>query len=361
MRIAPRAIFGVASTLIALAGPLSTARADGTPDTWNWQLVSAGFSPDGGDIRSSLPSLFAASTSDVYLTGCYRCLFRWNGTTFSSQTQPAGANRYTVSGAPGSAIYSAGQQGYQSGNLLRFDGTTWTNVLTTPGELINTYVAPDGGVFAVGDGTFYRNTGSGFTSVSTGLSTAFNTDRLGAITGFGSNDVFMGGYNGRILRYDGTGITSMTTGVNAAFVAMDGTSANSLYAVGSNGTVMFFNGSTWSQLPTITTGTLLGVKALGPNDVLVSGENGFFARWNGVSWTTIDLGTTNRLGSISTPDAGKTLFVAEATYSDVRFRLGSAVYAPTTVPEPGTTALVALGLAGVAVARGRRRGGVSSV
>lgn len=323
--------------------------------SWNWQLVSMGVSPDGGNVNSSLPSLFAASTTDVYLTGCYRCLFRWNGTTFSSQTQPAGANRYTVNGTPGSAIYSAGQQGYQSGNLLRFDGTTWTNVLNSSGELFNTYVAPDGGVFVVGDGTFYRNTGVGFNAVNTGLSTAFNTDRLLSVTGFSSNDVFMGGYNGRILRYDGTSISTMNTGVNVAIVAMDGTSASSLYAVGQNGTVMFFNGTTWTQLPALGAGTLFGVKALGPNDVLVSGENGLLARWNGVSWTTINLGTTNRLGSISTPDAGKTLFIAEATSADVRFRLGSAVYAPTTVPEPATTVLVALGLAGVLMLRARRR------
>ncbi len=341
--------------MAVLAGPISAARADGTPTSWNWQLVSAGFSPDGGNVNSSLPSLFAASTTDVYLTGCYRCLFRWNGATFSSQAQPAGANRYTVSGAAGSAIYSAGQQGYQSGNLLQFNGTSWTNVLNSSGELFNTFVAADGGVFVVGDGTFYRNTGLGFNAVNTGLSTAFNTDRLLAVTGFSSNDVFMGGYNGRILRYDGTTITSMNTGVNAAFVAMDGTSASNLFAVGNNGIVMFFNGTTWTQLPSLGNVGLFGVKALGPNDVLVSGENGLLARWNGVSWTMIDLGTTNRLGAISTPDAGKTLFIAEATYTDVRFRLGSAVYAPTTVPEPATTVLVALGLAGVLVVRGRRR------
>lgn len=342
----------IVSVLLAISVASASAQA---PAGWDWTLISAGSPPRPNDPASALPSIHAVSPTDVFLTGCVYCMFHWDGTSFSSPSLPAGANRYTVSGQPGGPVYSAGQQGYQSGNLMRFDGATWTTVLVSPVELFDAWVASDGGVFVVGDGLFYGDIGSGFASISTGLSSMFNTDRLLTVTGFSSNDVFLGGYHGRILRYDGTSVISTPTGTNAAIVGMDGSGADNLFAVGSAGTVLKFNGSGWDALPTIGTGNLRGVKVLGPDDVLVSGDNGLLARWNGATWTVIDMGTTANFGEISTPDNGATLFLAEVTSTDVRFRLGNAVYAPpVTVPEPAGIALVAMGMLGLTASTMRR-------
>jgi len=328
--------------------------ASAQPTSWNWELVSAGYSPPGYPF-GALISIHAASTTDVFLAGCYRCLFRWDGTSFSSQSQPDGANRYSVDGIVGGAVYSAGQQGYQSGSLLKFDGSTWTNVFTAPVELFASWIAADGSVFVVGDGSLYADTGAGFQGIPTGLSSAFNTDRLQAVTGFGPNDLFMGGYGGKILRYDGTSITLMETGTTSSIWAMDGSSNANLFAVGENGTVLRFDGTAWTVLPPPATGRVLGVKALGENSVLVSGDNGLLARWDGTSWNYIDFGTANTLYEIDSPDDGNTLFVVEATNEDVRFRLGRAVVTDVVVPEPTTTALLAVGLALLgAVARRRQ-------
>ncbi len=335
--------------LAAMLQPNATAYAQ-APTLWNWQLISQGFPLQPYDPRGSLASIYAKTTTDVYLAGCYRCLERWDGTTFSAQTQPAGNNRYTVSGAPDGSVYSAGQS-----NLLRFDGSSWTTVLQASSELFSTYVAPDGTVFTSGDGVIYRNAGAGYVSLSTGLSTAFNTDRLLAMTGFSANDVFIGGYGGKILRFNGTTFTLMNTGTTEPIDAIDARSPTQVYAVGQHGTVLHFNGVAWSTLPPPALGNLRGVEVLGDNDIIVSGDGGVLARWNGVAWSYIDLGTTLTLGNISTPDNGQTLFIVALTTSDVRFYEGrNANPLSSTVPEPGSFALVGLGIAALVFAMRNR-------
>lgn len=325
------------------------------PTQWNWELVSGGFSPPGYPF-GVLTSIQARSATDVFLAGCYRCLYRWDGTSFTTQSHPDGANRYGLDGTVGGPVYSAGQAGYQSGNLMKFDGSTWTTVLTAPVELFATWVAADGSVFVVGDGAFYANTGSGYQSISTGLSSAFNTDRLQAITGFSRDNVFMGGYGGRILRYDGTAVSLMATGTTQTLWAMDGSSESNLFAVGENGTVLHYDGTVWRTLPAPTSGRLVGVKAFGPNSVLVTGDNGVVSLWNGTVWSAIDFNSPNTFYGIDSPDNGNTLFVVEATNQDVRFRLGRAVLPEASVPEPSTAVLSLSGLLCLGVMARRARG-----
>ena len=348
-------LFSAILVAIVSATTIGSPRsASAQPTSWNWELVSAGYSPPGYPY-GALTSIHAASPTDVFLAGCYRCLFRWDGTSFSSQNQPDGANRYSVDGITGGSVYSAGQQGYQSGSLLKFDGSTWTNVFTAPVELFASWVAADGSVFVVGDGSLYADAGAGFQGIPTGLSSAFNTDRLQAVTGFGPDDLFMGGYGGKILRYDGNSVNLMETGTTSSIWAMDGSSNANLFAVGENGTVLHFDGTEWSVLPPPSTGRVLGVKSLGNNSVLVSGDNGLLALWDGTSWNYVDFGTVNTLYEIDSPDNGQTIFVVEATNEDVRFRLGRALGPDATVPEPSTAALLTVGFAALgAVARRRR-------
>lgn len=343
------------SALIAIVVFATPTSIQSQPSQWNWELVSAGFPPPGYPF-GVLTSIHARSATDVFLAGCYRCLFRWDGTSFTSQLHPDGANRYSVDGTLGGPVYSAGQAAYQSGNLIRFDGSSWTTVLTTPVELFASWVADDGSVFAVGDGVLYANTGSGFRSVSTGLSSAFNTDRLQAIAGFSRENVFMGGYGGKILRYDGTAVTLMETGTTETLWAMDGSSESNLFAVGEKGTVLSYDGIAWRNLPSPTPGRLVGVKAFGPNSVLVTGDNGVVSLWNGSTWNTIDFNSTNTFYGIDSPDNGNTLFVVEATNQDVRFRLGRAVTPTSTVPEPSTAVLSVAGLLCIGAVARRNRG-----
>ncbi len=334
-------LFGI--VLLASVCLTTTNAHAQAPTLWNWQLVSQGSPLQPYDPRAALTSIYAKTTTDVYLAGCYRCLERWDGTTFSAQAQPAGNNRYTVSGAPDGSVYSAGQS-----NLLRFDGSSWTSVLQAQSELFSTYVAPDGTVFTSGDGVVYRNAGAGYVRLTTGLSTAFNTDRLLAMTGFSANDVFIGGYGGKILRFNGTTFSLMNTGTTEPIDAIDARSPTQVYAVGQHGTVLHFNGVAWITLPPPALGNLRGVQVLGDNDVIVSGDGGVLARWNGLAWSYINLGTTLTLGNISTPDNGQTLFIVAITNSDVQFYEGrNASPLSSTVPEPGSLALVGVGIAGL--------------
>ena len=306
-------------------------------------------------LNSSLPGLnaqwvWAASPTDVFASGGIATVDQFNGASWTQMSLPPGTNRYGIFGTAANNIYSAGQYGYQTGALFHYDGTSWTTAFTTDEtELTDAWADDAGDAFATGDGRFFINHGAGWFEVATGLSHAFNTDRLSGIWGTDYDNVYAVGYGGLIAHWDGLTLTySQPFGNAFALSDIFGFSADDIYATGTNGTLLHFDGSTWSKIDVPTTGNLFGIYGFSPDDLYVVGDGGIMFRYDGVAWTLIPTPTTRDLFDMwGAQQAGEDFLViaaANAGGSGTILEGSFAAQGAVVTPEPTPVVLLATGM-----------------
>ncbi|MCZ8203792.1 PEP-CTERM sorting domain-containing protein [Gemmatimonas sp.] len=293
---------------------------------------------------------WGTSPNNVWAAGGVRGIARFDGTTWTSETVTTGFNRYTVFGTATGTMYSSGQLGYQSGALLRRNASaTWSPVFTASTELVGLWAGDDGSVLVAGDGRFfYSPDGTTFLEAPTGLSSAFNIDRLETIWGRSASDAYIVGRGG-LYRWDGAAFSR----VNIAATALNSVhySGASWWAVGNGGQVWRGNGATWNSVDMGTTNDILSVWAYSDADVWVSGVNGMLRHFDGTSWRAVASGTNDPLGRLHAVD-NSTLFVGSSSNPGLVRRIDVPRAA---VPEPSSLALVAAGAAALALRRQRTR------
>lgn len=315
-------------------------------------------------LSSNLPganssSVWASSTSNVYLAGGFQGFGYFNGSTWSSPTQPGTANRYDVWGFGAGPVYTVGQNGYQTGAVHSCTTTACTTVYTAETELTGIWGRSPSDLFVAGDGILRRYNGSTWTNIPTGFSTAFNTNRFESISG-GATRTFVVGRNGVILGYDGSTLQQMASGTLFNLNGVSAVNDNLAFAVGGNGTILQFNGVSWASMASGTTNELSGVFALSATSAYATGANGTVLYYDGVSWTPVNIGTGGALGTPFALTANQ-VFIPRANgqYGELissDASLGGRLLISSTVPEPGTYLLMAVGLAGlVGVRRVRLR------
>ncbi len=263
----------------ALRGPL----------TWTLETI---------DGTSNVLSVWASSPSDVWVAGGFTTLFHFDGSTWTQPGLPSGTlNTNSLFGFSPTSVFAASQAG-----VMHYDGTMWTFVLGGVGELFGIWGTSATDLFVSGDGRFLHFDGSNWTDIPTGLSTAFNTDRLLAMWGTSSTDVFIAGASvgpkGRILRYDGNTVTEIMTVQGAAVHAIHGTGPNDVFAVGSGGHIWHYDGAAWTGMTSGTSLPLGGVFAVSPVDVYAAGSSGSLLHYDGVTWAPVTSGTSLFLGGI---------------------------------------------------------------
>jgi len=230
-------------------------------------------------------TLWASSLSNVFFSGGYHVLRYFNGVTWGDMTSALGANGYGLCGRSATDVFNTGQWGVQ-----HFDGTNWTSILGNTDEIIDCWAESDI-VYASGDGTLRSYQNGSWTSIPTGLSPAFNTDRLEQLWGTGTGVVYAAGRPG-VLKYDGSTAT-LVPGLPINMVGVGGSSADNVFAVGQNGEIWRFDGSTWAQMNSGTSETLTGVAALSPKNVYAVGNTGILLRYDGISWAPVPTGNTS--------------------------------------------------------------------
>lgn len=230
-------------------------------------------------------TLWAASGTSMFFGGGYQFLRYFDGGTWSSMTSALGANTYGICGRATTDAYTTGQWGVQ-----HYDGVSWTSILGGTDEIIDCWAGATT-VYASGDGTLRAYQGGVWTSIPTGLSQAFNVDRLENIWGTGTGVVYVAGRPG-VLKYDGA-TAALVSGPPQNMVGIHGSSPDNVFAVGSNGAIWHFDGTSWTSMTSGVVTTLTGVAALSPKNAYAVGDGGVMLRYDGISWQPVPTGNVS--------------------------------------------------------------------
>jgi hypothetical protein len=328
--------------------------------TLNWYLSSGLPGENSG-------SVWGTSTSNLFLAGGYRGFGQWNGTAWSAPALPPSSNRYTVFGFSPTEVYSSGQYGYQTGALLKYDGSNWSPFYTAGSELTGLWGRSSSDLFTSGDGILRHFDGTNWTDIPTGLSTGFNVDRLESISG-GATRTFVAGRNGTILSWDGSTLVRMATGTTVGLNSISALDDNTAFAVGGGGTILRYDGQSWVPMASPTSSALNGVFALSATSVYATSATGDVLYFDGQSWQVVLTGINRFLGTpfaltsseVYIPVAsgtGCSPSCSNGMLLSTDASLGGSFFGSTTVaPEPSTVALLAIGLVGLSAVLRRRVG-----
>lgn len=152
----------------------------------------------------AIQSIWGRSASDIWAVGGTGYAFRYNGTSWREVSPPGTTELIVVGGVPNSAeVWAANRLG----GIFRWTGTAWTTVQTTgPGN-----------------------------------------QPIGAIYGVSTNEVYFGGTNGLLLKWNGTALVSAPSiyGIGTMTARNDfnrfwGTGGADFWAAASNGAVLHY-------------------------------------------------------------------------------------------------------------------------
>jgi hypothetical protein len=226
---------------------------------------------------------------DVFLTGGWwnsatqrndNFVWHWDGTAWDSTAMPAGQGIGAMWGASRTELYGVGG----SGNIQRFDGTSWTRV------------------------------GAGATSFP-----------LRQIWGSGPNDIwavggFTGGAEAAVVHWDGVAWTAVQTGAPGSVLGVFSPNPDKVYLVGRGGMIHRRSGGQWAGETSRNLSSINGVAAVSDGDVITAACGGLKRNTGpGGSWQTI-YATTDCLEKVwVTPGATQIFAVGnvEATYPRV--------------------------------------------
>jgi hypothetical protein len=262
----------VAVSGVPIVGPVPAFTASARHLAWSSQVTPG----------ENLSSVWGVSATAMFSSGGYRTLNFYDGVSWSAMPHPAdGANRYQLHGRSLSDVYGVGQSG-----VIRYDGTNWSTSLTTTGELVGVWVAPDGQAFVAGDGTFFRFDGASWIQVPTGLSDGPNVDRIESVWGSSPSNVYAAGRRGIVLRWDGSRLQTVHTGYSDQVNSIFGFGPEDVYMATAAG-VMRFDGRAWTLTPLGVGRTPIGIWGSSRRNLYVSTVEGELLRYDGRSWQAV--------------------------------------------------------------------------
>ncbi|HXT18217.1 MAG TPA: hypothetical protein VN706_21480 [Gemmatimonadaceae bacterium] len=197
----------------AVGGASTILRWNGTA----WSVVSDVLKPITG-ITDNYNAVWGVGSSVIMVgdTGIVAC--QSSGGVCSRQTGlPGAGSLFSVWGTAANNVIAVGQKG----RILHFDGTSWSLVESpTSRTLARVWGSSASDVWAVGDSVLIHFDGTKWANVPmTGAlqavqspapsTVASNTFQLG-LWGSGPKDVYVGGENGHIARFDGVAWSDMT-------------------------------------------------------------------------------------------------------------------------------------------------------
>ncbi|MBK8046744.1 MAG: Ig-like domain repeat protein [Anaerolineales bacterium] len=243
------------------------------------------------NTTSGLFDIWGTSASSIYAAGQSGVVVRYDGSTWTKMVTNTSASFHGLWGSSTADIYAVGY----AGAIRHYNGTAWSSMnsgITTSFNGI--WVASPSEAFAVGSsGRIAHYDGSAWTSMTSGTTFA-----LRAVWGFAGDQVFAVGDNGVVLLYDGVNWSSLPTGSISTLRDVWGSSPTDLFAVGNAGTILHYNGSTWTAMESKSTATIWDVWGSGPTDVFAVGDAGLILHYDGAAWSSMTSGTDKTLRGV---------------------------------------------------------------
>lgn len=119
---------------------------------WNGTAWSKASSPTTQDLEA----IYGFATNNIWAVGNSNTLLHWNGTAWSSVTAPPGGALIGIWGAAANDVYAVGTTGILRGHVIHFDGSAWTEVVTTGDSTeLDRIAGAQGRVFALGFPTLF--------------------------------------------------------------------------------------------------------------------------------------------------------------------------------------------------------------
>lgn len=263
-----------------------------TVDNFCWEAPL----PFGFDLTS----VFAVAADDVWAVGKGGVIMRYNGQRWSRVMSPTNNDLLWVYARAKDDVWIAAGLSGGVGLLLRWNGTTFTQVPTTGSNVAATAVWGQGNTLIVA-------TKSVNMLVSTNNGTSFAVQSSGGRAGlaemlsvFGktTNDVWALGIDVTTSRYNGTSWT-LPYGRNVPIVSMSGVypnAVNDTYLLDPAGNFYrYTGGATYTKIGNVPAAYQDALHLWGPalNQLFSVGSIGKLFSYNGTQWTAIDTGETD--------------------------------------------------------------------
>jgi hypothetical protein len=278
------------------------------PFTWDASFIVA--PPEG------VQGLSGTASNDVWAACGYRCLFHYDGASWTRFSVTLGANVYRPFALAVNDVYFAGQSGYTTGEVLRFDGSGLSQLLYYGEELFGIWAYATGSGFACGEGRLLHfRPSQPLEDIPTGLQHGYQSpDRFQTGWGSSASDMYCVGNSGA-YHYDGVSVSRVVPLLDLLHIS--GTSALDVWVVGRNGVLQHFDGAAWTAIDA-GQGTLdlVVIAALSSQEVFAAGTDRLFeydgSRWNQL---TVPAGYRINASALYAP-SGDSIFLGVTRLAD---------------------------------------------
>lgn len=250
----------------------------------------------------TIRGFWGSSSSDVFAVGVDANsksgmgVFHSDGTSWS-QT----AKEYWWGGAVGPIAISGSEEdlwlgssrygGMDLSTLTRYDGSSWEGHLVAL-AISDVWIGTRGAIVAVGNSRGIFFDGAMWRFLSDDHRLAGN-----AVWGSDSENIFVVGSEGKIVRFDGKAIEDMATYMTVSLYDVWGRSNTEVFAVGDGGIILNCDGQTWRPMKSNTTEDLRAIWG-DSESIFAVGAEGTIMRFDNSEWMPMESPTSATLTGV---------------------------------------------------------------
>lgn len=219
-------------------------------------------------------------------------LLHYNGVEWSKEPIPKMAGGFLgIWGSDENNVFAVGSGAIGVGGVvLHYDGVSWKRTIIEDVYLYDVWVDKTGNAYAVG--TKGHQTGQVLQFNGTSWTTVYDDPKnhYRGVWGDDSGNIYAVGTNGVILHYNGTSWAEMASSTSEALQEVWGASPSDIYIVGNNDAILHYDGSGWEKMPPPASGVMFfsAVWGTSSDNVYVSNPNSDrLLHHDGQSWTEI--------------------------------------------------------------------------